>query len=239
MNRDFVVNHFLPALFLLVIGVAVSGGTLSYFRGQTFGVATLGVVFYVMGFLLGSMLLAAAAWTVGYATVGNLGRKQFQIVWVVVAAIVQLLIAALSTYDLHQLGVFSLSDMPRTMPSQPIFVLLCVPYATTVYSLKQLFKTYENDADRTLRLASLQRARTEYAQAASAPRPSALMPVVICTFLLFAIVWCIFGVQRENITISALLGAIGGLMFGLFIHSMRPAQRRLSKLKSVVEAFKK
>ena len=239
MNRDFVLNHFLPALFVLVIGVAVSGGTLSYYRGQTLDIALLGVVLYVMSFLIGSFVLSAAAWAVGYATVGNLGRAQFQIVWVVTAAIVQVLIAAMTTYDLHQLGVFSVSDFARTMPSAPVVVLLASPYVATFHSLAVFFKTDESDADRTLRLASLESATTDYNHEASKSRPSAFLPIAICTLLIFSVVWYTFGMEREAVAIAAILGVVGGLMFGIFVHSTRPAQRRLRNLKSAVDALKK
>ena len=237
MNRDFVLNHFLPALFVLVIGVAVSGGTLSYYRGQNLDMALLGVVLYVMCFLIGSFVLSAAAWGVGYATVGNLGRAQFQIVWVVTAAIVQVLIAAMTTYDLHQLGVFSVSDFARTR--LPVAILLVSPYLATFHSLSVFFKTDESDADRTLRLASLESATTDYNHEASKSRPSAFLPIAICTLLIFSVVWYTFGMEREAVAIAASLGVVGGLMFGIFVHSTRPAQRRLRNLKSAVDALKK
>lgn len=234
MNRHFVFKRFLPSLIGLLIGAVASGATLSHYRGNAFDAILVGAVLYATGFVVASLLIAAIVWAVGCATLGALRREQFQGIWVAVAALIQFLLAALTTYDLFRLGVFG--NFLSTPDVLPRLLLLAFPYLMTVVSLATIFNT-ESEAARTERLATLRRVESELGGEKLRSRAAAALPVAICVLLGGVIGW-VFPLEADAAAITAALGACVGIPLGMAVHRYLPSQRKLRELEQAAKSLR-
>lgn len=189
MQRNFVVTRFIPALGQLAVGVAASGATLAHYRGNAFDLVLVGALVYLAGFLIATLLAAAVIWGIGQLVVGSMGRLHLQYAWVIVALGLQLLLAALSTYDLYGLGVFK--DL---LSSGPKILILLIPYAATYGAFTTLFKKENGVPGEVFRAVDTpsQDATPLVTQRHGEPKRSALNGAAwgaamgVATFLLFA-----------------------------------------------------
>lgn len=215
MDQAFATQRFLLASLLIMAGVAISGGTLAYNRGSTFDVIILWGFIAVVGLVGLSLVTSLCLCVIASAVMGEIGRHQFQVIWVYTAIMIQIVLALLSSYFVYRF--LDISNLFQGNHFYARATLYCAPYLSAYLAIEILHADPEPIA-----------AEAEYWVLRGASRRTERVFLVLGILISFVIGW--FVPWPGNWWIVA---TVPGLPITMLIYQYLPGQKRMRDIEKL------